>query len=72
MKGLKYVREQHGISQEQLASMLGIDRSTVTKWETGDSYPRGEILTKLADTLHCTIDELFGRGAGGGTERNSA
>ena len=61
MKGLKSIRETQKMSQEQVANALNVDRSTVTKWETGDSCPRGEMLTKLADTLHCTIDALFGR-----------
>lgn len=53
------------MSQEKLAEALSMDRSTVAKWETGDSYPRGETLAKLADLLGCTIDELFGRTAEG-------
>lgn len=61
MKGLKAIREARSLSQEQVAKILKVDRSTVTKWETGGAYPRGEVLAKLADLLHCTIDELFGR-----------
>lgn len=61
MKGLKPIREKLGLSQEQLASALKVDRSTVTKWETGDSYPRGEMLMQMADILGCTIDEIYGR-----------
>lgn len=61
MKGLRTIREAQKMSQEQLASALKVDRSTVTKWETGESYPRGEMLARLADLLHCTIDALFGR-----------
>ena len=68
LKGLKAIREAQGLSQGEVACALKIDRSTVTKWETGDAYPRGEILATLADLLHCTIDELFGRGESGGTE----
>ena len=61
MRVIKELREARGISQEGLAQMLGIDRSTVTKWETSDAYPRGDKILPLADALHCSIDELYGR-----------
>lgn len=61
MRTIKDLREARGISQESLAQMLGIDRSTVAKWETSDVYPRGEKILALADALHCSIDALFGR-----------
>lgn len=61
MKGLKEMRRGAGLTQADLSKTLGVAQSTVAMWETGDSYPRGEMLTKLADTLHCSIDELFGR-----------
>lgn len=64
LNGLRTVREAQKMSQEQLAEAVKVDRTTVTKWETGGSYPRGEMLARLADVLHCTIDELFGRGTG--------
>ena len=62
MNGLRAVREAKKMSQKQLADAIQVDRTTVTKWETGGAYPRGETLAQLADVLHCTIDELFGRG----------
>lgn len=52
-------RSEHGIRQEGLARLLGVDRSTVAKWETGKSMPRAELLPKLADILGCTVDELL-------------
>lgn len=57
--GIKTVRTSAGISQEQLAAKLSIERSTVAKWETGKSLPRAELLPKLADILGCTVDELL-------------
>lgn len=49
-----------GITQEELATKLGVDRSTVTKWETGQSLPRTHLLPKLAELFGCTVDELLG------------
>ena len=61
MQTIKDFREARGISQEWLAQMLGVDRSTVAKWETRDVYPRGDKIVALADALNCSIDVLFGR-----------
>lgn len=47
------------MTQAELAKELGIDRSTVAKWETGKANPRVELLPKLAEILNCSIDELF-------------
>lgn len=48
-----------GITQDQLAEKLGVDRSTVAKWELGKSYPRTSLLPRISEVLGCTVDELF-------------
>lgn len=52
-------RKELKLSQTQLAIMLEIDRSTIAKWETGESMPRAALLPKLAEILKCSIDDLF-------------
>ena len=47
--------------QEDAASALHIDRSTVSKWEIGESLPRAEMLPKIAALYNCAIDELMGK-----------
>ena len=71
MKHVKELRENIGISQEQLAVRLHTDRSTIAKWETGAAMPSATKLPLLADVLGCSIDELFGR-APPGSSRESA
>lgn len=61
MNGLKSIRRTVRFTQAELAKTMGVTQSMVAKWENGEAYPRGEMLIKLADTLHCSIDELFGR-----------
>ncbi len=53
------MRKEAGISQAMLADRVGVERSTVAKWETGTSLPRADLLPKLADVLGCTVDELL-------------
>lgn len=59
---IKESRLAAGFTQKEIAERIGVDRTSVAKWETGKSYPRGETLVKLASVMGCSIDELFGRG----------
>lgn len=52
-------RRSKNLTQQVLADMLGVKRSTVAMWETGTSLPRADLLPKLADVLGCTVDELL-------------
>ena len=56
---LQSMRPRAGMSQRSIATSLNIDRSTVTKWETGKAKPRASMLIKLAALLGCTVDELL-------------
>lgn len=64
---VKQHRMRAGLRQEDIAEKLGIDRSTVAKWEAGESLPRADKLPQLARLLGCTVDDLLGDG-----ERDSA
>lgn len=58
---LQTLRKKRGVTQEQLASYLGVSPQAVSKWENG-SYPDGDLLPKIADYFEVTIDYLYGRG----------
>ena len=53
-------RKAAGFSQERLAALLGIDRSTVVRWEGADTAPQPWLRPKLADALGITTHELDG------------
>ena len=61
LKNLKSIRQSLGMSQLDLANSLGLERSTVAKYETGDREPALETLCKIADLLQVSLDELLGR-----------
>lgn len=58
---LREIRKRAGLSQEDLARMVGVERSTVTKWESGQNAPALPTLAKLADVLGVSVDDLLGR-----------
>ncbi|WP_329429554.1 helix-turn-helix domain-containing protein [Streptosporangium sp. NBC_01495] len=51
-------RKTVGFSQERLAERLGIDRSTVTRWESGETEPLPWLRPKLARVLQVSIEQL--------------
>ena len=48
-----------GMNQSEFSNLLGVERSTISKWETGKSLPRAELLPKIAQILNCSVDELL-------------
>lgn len=58
---IKEMRERRGLSQAQLADYMGVCRATACRWESGEIVPSARRVLALADLLHCTIDELYGR-----------
>ena len=61
MNRIRELRQKKELSQEELARLLGVDRSSVAKWETGNNLPRAEKLMMLATIFGCSLDELLGR-----------
>lgn len=55
---LAWRRKAMGFSQEQLAERLDIDRSTVGRWESGETEPQPWIRPRLARALQVSLDEL--------------
>lgn len=53
------LRNQAGLTQEQLAEKLFVSRVTISKWESGRGYPSIESLKLIAKTFDVTIDNLL-------------
>ena len=69
MEQLKKLRINSGKTQKDMAQMLGIDRTTYVKYETGNSEPSFETLSALADFFGVTTDYLLGRDSIGTAEK---
>lgn len=52
------LRRRAGLSQEELANLLGVTRQAVQKWEAGASRPDMDNLTALADYFQVSLDYL--------------
>ncbi|MCI0768479.1 helix-turn-helix transcriptional regulator [Bacillus sp. TL12] len=53
-------RRAKGITQDELATYIGVTKASVSKWETGQSYPDITFLPQLAKYFNISIDELIG------------
>ena len=58
---LKAARQSKGVTQAELADILGITQQGVARWERGKSYPTAETLITLADFFEVSTDYLLGR-----------
>ncbi|MBM7645938.1 transcriptional regulator with XRE-family HTH domain [Scopulibacillus daqui] len=56
---LKKKREEHNLSQEDVAQILNISRQSVSKWENGNCYPDLDNLIRLSDLYRISLDELI-------------
>ena len=57
---VKKLREQKGLSQAELARLLGITRSSVNAWEMGISVPSTQYIVVLAGVFDISTDYLLG------------
>lgn len=56
---IKYLREKKGITQTQLADMLGVSSKAVSKWETAKGLPDITLIEPLAKVLGVSVMELM-------------
>lgn len=58
-ENLQSLRERFGLTQEALAEQLGVSRQSVSKWESGGSFPEMEKLFILCELFHVDLDTLI-------------
>lgn len=58
---LKTLRASKKLTQQQLADVLFVDKTSICKWESGAYYPNQNILLDIADFFEVSLDALFGR-----------
>lgn len=56
---IEEVRRQHGLTQQQLASALGVSRQTVISLESGKYNPSLLLAHRLAVLFEVNIEDLF-------------
>ncbi len=57
---IKQLREQRGMTQEELANRLGVKYPAVSKWERGMAYPSMNTVIKMAELFQVSMDVVLG------------
>lgn len=57
-ENLKYLRRKKGLTQQQLADLMGIKRSVVGAYEETRAEPKYDLLKKMANYFEMTMDEI--------------
>lgn len=58
-KNLRAIRTCKGLSHKELAEMIGRTPTMISMYENGKTFPRRQILNKLAEILNISVDELL-------------
>ena len=58
-KNLKKLRDERKMTQQQIADLLGYDRTVYSKWENGSKIPSKEQIDDIAKGLTISAEELY-------------
>ena len=56
---LKALRTSQKLTQQQLADRIGVAKSVVSYYESGNRYPSYDVLVRIAHIFHTTTDYLL-------------
>ncbi len=59
-QNLKQLRKKHGYTQQELANILKVAKTTVSTWERGAAKPRMDVARQLANLYGVTLGQLVG------------
>ncbi len=65
---LKELRNENGMTQEQLGEKIGVSNKTISRWETGNYMPPVDCLHMLSELYHISINEILGGERASGDE----
>ena len=58
---LRQLREEAGVSMNQLSRALEVSNAAICKWENGNAEPKVTYLIKLSEFFECSVDYLVGK-----------
>jgi len=58
-ENIKYLREERGLSLEELATRIRVGKDTIEKYETGEKVPTNQTIMKLSTVLDIPASVLL-------------
>jgi len=59
MTKLGSLRRTAGLTQQQLADLIGVKRTALSMWEIGTNAPPSKYLLALSEALGCSVEDLL-------------
>lgn len=56
---MRTARFHAGLSQTDLASLVGVSRQAISAYEAGSMQPSVQVARRIADALECSLDDLY-------------
>ena len=56
---LRKIRKQKGMTQDELAKVVGVGRTTIGEIEAGKHVPGVDVAMEIAAALHCSVYDIF-------------
>lgn len=56
---LKFIREQKGLSQNKLANMVGVNQTTIARWESQDIIPSIDNVEDVSKALNISLPDML-------------
>lgn len=60
-KRIRLLRNENRMTQADLGTKLGVGKTTISNYETGNSYPDNEIVLKLSKLFNVSTDFILGK-----------
>lgn len=60
-KNLKYIREKKGLSQTKLAEKIGVNQTTIARWEDDNRVPTIDNAVDVSNALNIPLPDLLGK-----------
>ena len=58
-ENIRFYRQQHALSQEELAEKMDTSRQTISSWENGKTYPNIQSLISLSNIFNTSVEDLI-------------
>jgi len=58
-KNIEQIRQERGLTQEQLGKLVGVKRSSISAYEKNERYVKLDVLVNIADALEVNVLELI-------------
>lgn len=60
-KSIKKLRQQMGLTQNELAKRVSVSPSTIAMYERGDREPNSDVVVRLTDVFGVEVNEIYGK-----------